>query len=109
MQQSSFSIIACVIGRPLKFDELVNELKGLAAQWYIFGVQLGVKTDKLDEIGGGRDDASNCLRKVLQAWLEGSYDPCTKEVLLKALRSPTIQNNKLANQIEGGRIQSGWK
>ena len=76
------------------------DLIGLASQWYTLGLQLGLKTDLLNTIGGGRDDAHNCFCKVLEEWLKGSHRPCTKEKLLQAIRSPTIRNNCLARQIE---------
>jgi hypothetical protein len=87
-------------GRALKYKDLVVELKGLAAQWYIMGLQLGLSAATLDEIGGGRDDASNCLRNVLQEWLESSNEPCAKAKIVKAIRCPTIKIMWLAKKIE---------
>ncbi|CAI8045240.1 hypothetical protein GBAR_LOCUS25044, partial [Geodia barretti] len=86
-------------GRALKYKDLVVELKDLAAQWYIMGLQLGLSPATLDEIGGGRDDASNCLRNVLQEWLESST-PCTKAKIVEAIRCPTIKIMWLAKKIE---------
>ena len=100
-----------IIGRALKYKDLVVELKDLAAQWYIMGLQLGLSPATLDEIGGGRDDASNCLRNVLQEWLESST-PCTKAKIVEAIRCPTIKIMWLAKKIEnntGKLIVTGKK
>ena len=62
------------------------------------GLQLGLSAATLDEIGGGRDDASNCRRDVLQEWLESSNEPCAKAKIVKAIRCPTIKIMWLAKK-----------
>ena len=92
------------LSKPLKFGDLVVDLNCLASQWYTFGLQLELGADTLDCIGGEKDsNAESCLRKVVQEWLGGSYKECTKEILLEALRSKTIENNRLAKNIQNDR------
>ena len=82
----------------MKFRQLETDLKSLAAQWYAFGLQLGMSASTLDAIGGEKDSAANILRRVIQKWLEGSYEPRTKEVLMDAVKS--AGNARLAREIK---------
>ena len=77
----------------------MNGLEEVAAQWYLFGLQLGIKTGTLDAIQGGRDKISMIFLQVLRAWLEDPKVLSTKEELITILKSPTIRNTKLARKI----------
>ena len=90
-----FPCDSAYVEKALKFKDLEKDLKSMAPLWYNFGLQLKMKIETLNEING---EASNCLRKVLQEWLKGSYEPCTKQVLLEALRE--IGNGRLAGEIK---------
>lgn len=65
----------------------MTDLQDVAAQWVTFGLQLGLSQPALDRIAGGRDEASNHLRRVLQKWLEGDYEPRSKKTLQDAVKS----------------------
>lgn len=94
------------------FNDLVSNLSSRAAQWFTFGLQLGLNASTLDEIGGGRNDASTCLRKVLREWLENSGTACTKAKIVEALRSPFVKIMWLAKKIEaneGKHVTGHWQ
>ena len=83
----------------------MTDLQDVAAQWVTFGLQLGLSQPALDRIAGGRDEASNYLRRVLQKWLEGDYEPRSKKTLQDAVKSVNV---KFAGEIgnDAGKVFS---
>ena len=66
-----------------------EELYDARSKWYDLGMKLGVKVAVLDRIRQQFSNSSDCLREVLQHWLQSS--PCpTWERVCAALRSCTV-------------------
>ena len=75
---------------------------GAAVKWRDLGVQLLDPTsgDMLDIIEkDNQNDVKECCKRMLQKWLKKTPDASWNQ-LLEALRSPDVELNHLANQIE---------
>ena len=77
-----------------------EELYDARFKWYNLGLKLGVEVAMLDKIKQEFSNASDCLREVLQHWLQSSPCPTWEEVCA-ALRSCTVGGHRLAQQLEG--------
>lgn len=78
-------------------------LQPTASQWKTLGLQLGLSPGKLDEIAvtpllipGG---PIAYLQEVLTRWLNDAPSP-TLNKLCGALRSPTVEQNRIAHELE---------
>ena len=68
------------------------------SKWYGIGLQLGLKPSVLDGMQGS--DTTEMLREMLKRWLK-NVDPIpTWVALIKALRSKTVDEPTLAEQLE---------
>ena len=79
-------------------------IMSVADKWRDLGVQLlGDARDRqgmLNVIAADHPhDVTNCCKRVLEKWLDANTD-ATWNQLIKALKSPGIQQNHLAGQIE---------
>ena len=85
------------------------ELYDARSKWYDLGMKLGLKVDVLARINCcmswlvmrrfSMRSSSDCLREVLQHWLQSS--PCpTWEDVCAALRSYSVREYQLAQQLE---------
>ena len=72
----------------------------MAANWFIFGSQLGVDSATLGAIDQDGNQASMIFFKILLGWLQNNKVPHTKEKLVEIIASPAIGNNYLAGEIE---------
>ena len=75
---------------------------GAAVKWRDLGIQLLDPTsgDMLDIIEKEcQNDVKECCMRVLQKWLDRIPDASWNQVLA-ALRTPPVELNNLANQIE---------
>ena len=111
MSITVFVIFACIyIDIPNNFDELkdlteaysilVSKLAdtGVAAQYKMFGIQLGVPNAKIEQLEQRNVDVRAYLNRMLIFWRQqGGGD--LREIL-KAIRSPTINNQQLASKLE---------
>ena len=81
------------------YDHVVGEV---APQWKDLGVQL-LRPDQQKQLGiielDHPRDAVECCKCVLNKWLDTTTD-ATWNQLISALRSPTVQLDYLAAQIE---------
>ena len=68
-------------------------------QWYNLGLELDITPDSLDaiELANGQNP-DRCFRAVLTKWLREHERP-TWRVLAEALRSPSVGQSHLAEQI----------
>ena len=81
--------------------DVLEETLSSSIKWYNIGLRLKVPVAKLDSIGSQFSDPGECLREVLKEWLKGTAG--TKPawgVLVEALRSQTVGESQLADQLE---------
>lgn len=104
----NFSKHLCIIlysDIPDDFDEdtdaaiplLIIKLSTIAAQYSQFGLQLGVSNDKIKEIEKKVVNVRECLQNMLAEWNKESRP---LQDVLKAIRSPSVGNLKLARDLE---------
>ena len=87
--------------------DVLEETLCSSTKWYNIGLRLKVSVAKLDSIGSQLSDPGECLREVLKEWLKGAAG--TKQtwgVLVEALRSKTVGETQLADQLETNHCQS---
>ena len=86
--------------------DLLEETLSSSTKWYKIGLRLDVPVDKLDNIRKEFSDQEDCLCEVLKDWLKGAAG--TKPawgVLVEALRSQTVGETWLADQLEAKHCQ----
>ena len=64
----------------------------------MLGLELKIPSKRLDEIE--REIVITCFERILEEWLLKYGDRCTKQELVKVLRSIPIAENRLARKIE---------
>ena len=64
----------------------------------MLGIQLNIRTSRLDAIAGDRSPVATCFSQVLETWLRSGER--TKSDLLPALRSESVNRMALARDIE---------
>ena len=78
-------------------DHVVNSVAG---KWKDLGVQL-LSPEMVDIIAADHPhDVVSCCQCVLKKWLDTTSDAATWNQLIKALRSPSVQLDYLAGQLE---------
>ena len=90
--------------------DVLEETLCSSTKWYNIGLRLKVSVAKLDSIGSQLSDPGECLREVLKEWLKGSAG--TKpawRVLVEALKSQTVGEPQLADQLDAKHCQSQGK
>ena len=86
-----------------KMIELLEELAPIAYKFKIFGTLLNIKTYVLEEIDQSSRDCKEKLYKVLEHRLN-LMPPLTWQDVVRALRSPVLDKQSLAYQIESKYI-----
>ena len=98
-------IMICFLPDPLdKPPDILQFLNKVASEagekWSLVGIQLGIKPNQLDVI----EEKHPILRysKVFSMWekKENADFPFNWRTILNALRSPIVQENRLATKIE---------
>jgi len=87
----------------LSLDDLVTvrkELHEARTKWYDIGLELKVPVGTLDSIEAQSDDAKKCLLDTLKHWLKTVDPKPTWQLLVNALRSCLVKENRLANSLE---------
>ena len=78
---------------------MVNKLKDVTSEYRAFGLQLGIKDDKIKEIQLSNCDVQRCLTDMLTEWYR-SYEVGNRAVaVLGAIESESINNIALANKL----------
>ena len=87
--------------------DVLEETLATSAKWYNIGLRLKVSVAKLDGIESQFSDPGECLREVLKEWLKGAAgtEPSWR-VLVEALRSQTVRETQLADQLEAKHYMS---
>ena len=81
--------------------EVYENLINIKHRWYVIGLQLDVETNKLDSIKSQfYQQPDMALLEVLKEWLKQTGKPCTWDVLVKALRTKSVNEEKTAENIE---------
>jgi len=89
----------------LSVDDLAvvqRKLYAVKTEWYNLGLELGLQVSILDGIDARySSNPSHCLRHVLKEWLMGGVSqPPTLQAMVNTLRSPTVAQYHLAEQIQ---------
>ena len=94
----------------MSLDDLADVLEEILAsstKWYEIGLRLKFSVDKLDGITSQFSDPRHCLRELLKEWLKGAArSRPTWGALVEALRSQTVGEPELADQLEAKHCQS---
>ena len=76
----------------------------VCVKWYDCGLALGVLPHTLDAIKvNQRDDCDDCYRETLKEWLKGANPLPTWSALCKALKSPAVRYEALAEKLSKQR------
>ena len=87
--------------------DVQRKLYAVNTRWYNVGLELGLKVPTLDSIDTKhRGDPSLCFRETLKEWLKGIDPSPTWEAMVKALKSPTVGDHQLAEQIQAEHVSS---
>jgi len=88
----------------LSEDDLAAVQKKIFAvrtEWYNLGLELGQRPSTLDSIAVQySSDPSQCFRQVLKVWLKGVDPSPTWQAMVNALKSPTVAQPQVAEQIQ---------
>ena len=81
----------------------MEELVQVSDKWYLLGLRLNVHPGTLDSIRQEylMTGTVSCLCGVLQAWLKGTKPYPTWKALVNALRSETVGEMQLGEQLKG--------
>ena len=89
---------------PLSLSDLVDvcdKVFSVRQNWYYFGLALKLPSDTLDTIESKYcEKHGDCLREMLKARLK-LKSKLTWRDIIRALRRPSVGENKLAEQLEG--------
>ena len=77
---------------------LLKELHPVRASWYNIGLELDIPYTTLDCYEKKNSDHLYLLREVLKHWLDSAVP--TWEAVVVALRSPIVDNMRLAAKLE---------
>ena len=76
---------------------VLEELLDVSSLWYLLGVQLKVRTSRLDSIQAQFPDHTRQLLEMLKTWLTTNR---SWKTLVDALRSRSVGANQLADDLE---------
>ena len=82
--------------------KLVRLLHDARASWEDIATQLGLSQGDVDAIAKKFDDPKDCLRESLKLWLRGVDPEPTREQLARALQSPPVGREDIAQQVVPG-------
>ncbi len=81
--------------------EVMSDLEPAKAQWYNLGVGLKVRRAELESIRSDHKSSSDCLRAMIEDWLDTVEPKPTWEAVIKVLRSPVLSKlRSLAGELE---------
>ena len=83
----------------MSLKTLATELHSVRTSWYSIGLELGIPHTSLDWFKQKYSDLSRLMTEMLREWLVVNPHP-TWEVIITALRSPSINERKFAAQLE---------
>ena len=83
--------------------DLLNQLWTVAAVWDQLGLQLGIPIATLNVITRDHPNTRERFTKMLEEWMKGK---ATKRILINALRSEAIRENRVADNVEKWPVPS---
>ena len=70
-------------------------------KWYMIGLELDIEQHQLNTIRqSSHQDAILCFSRVFELWQNQADPPFTWTTIVGVLRSPIVQENSLAKEIE---------
>ena len=91
----------CITGTPLTLKTVFNALHSVSHKWLSIGVELGIPLSQLNIIKIDRLGVEERMHSVLDYWMNNAADPLPSwEVLVDALRAPTVGESRLADELE---------
>ena len=84
--------------------ELTNDVVSkIPAKWRAVGVQLGLSSDTLDSVqrdnGWKPHTSQDSFERVFSIWKQQGPSPCTWETIVDTLRTPSVGEVALAEEI----------
>ena len=79
---------------------IMEELADVRAKWYNIGLGLELSVGTLDGIKAEHSNISDCLRETLKKWLNAYSPPPTWSKVVKALKTKTVDEARLATDLE---------
>ena len=72
----------------------------ISAEWKHVAIQLGLSTNKCNEIKKNEDECRDRFMAVFDEWERGSCKPFTWSTLITALKSPIVGKYELAEKLQ---------
>ena len=92
----------------LTLRTLLHALHPVRASWYNIGLELNINYTELDNFEKMSSDTLYLMRVMLRHWLQTAVNPPpTWEAVVKALKSPLVNEMKLAAELEHELEESG--
>lgn len=89
------------MGGPSHSDLMNYVAAELPTQWQAVGIQLGLSIPKIKDIErSNHNDSIRCFSAVFWEWENQRTAPYTWETMLKALRSDSVKENRVAERID---------
>ena len=82
----------------LNLHEVLRLTQAASRKWHDLGLLLGISQSTLETIGKDHGDAQSSFIKVISVWL--SAPSASWEVLVGALRNPSVELSVIAEQIQ---------
>ena len=80
---------------------LLHELHPVRASWYNIGLEMDISFRELDCFKQNYSDQLELMREMLKHWLKSAVDPPPSwEAVVRALRSPLVNEKHVAEQLE---------
>ena len=76
-----------------------NSIWSARSKWYNIGLELGIMADALDAIKENCRSCEDCHIEMLKQWLKRSSPRLTWSALADALRSPSVDEGALADEL----------
>lgn len=83
-----------------ELKDLLNAIICKASKWYDIGIQLDLTVDELDNIEANGKSVEENLRNMLKKCLNNHNPPLTWRALIKALKQPALDEQRLASELE---------
>ena len=85
----------------LSLRVLLSELHPVYTNWFNIGLELGIPYHKLECVKQMYINPSELMREMLARWFKTAIDPRPSwEAVVSALRSPSVDAQHLAEQLE---------
>ena len=82
----------------LNLHEVLRLTQAASRKWHDLGLLLGISESTLETIEKDHHDAQSSFREVISVWL--SAPSASWEVLIEALRNPSVELSVIAHQIQ---------